>query len=205
MLIMCGTGRLGPVGKDWDQKVAVSSSRLWAELGLWAISLLQGKWPVLTPVRPGWKVQLSEAAALLGKGRTPCSVLVKRWSNHNLFSLGPNWSPDGLISRVRHYRLHLCLLPACFSSSTPFKSCKITILKSWEASLLESWCEDAKEMTTFCNKEKEASSRYFYYFFIFWGSRRKKEACFIWFNILKRSDDLLLFKIGMHFFPLSLL
>lgn len=57
-------------------------------------------------------------------------------------------------------------------------------------------------MTTFCNKEKEASSRYFYYFFIFWGSRQKKEGCFIWFNILKRSDDLLLFKTGMHFFPL---
>lgn len=48
---------------------------------------------------------LSAAAALLGKGRTPCGVLVKRWSNHNLLSLGPNWSPDGLISRVRHYRL----------------------------------------------------------------------------------------------------
>lgn len=48
---------------------------------------------------------LSAAAALLGEGRTPCGVLVKRWSNHNLFSLGPNWSPDGLISRVRHYSL----------------------------------------------------------------------------------------------------
>lgn len=48
---------------------------------------------------------LSAAAALLEKGRTPCGVLVKRWSNHNLFSLGPNWSPDGLISRVRHYTL----------------------------------------------------------------------------------------------------
>lgn len=46
---------------------------------------------------------LSAAVALLEKGRTPCGVLVKRWSNHNLFSLGPNWSPDGLISRVRHY------------------------------------------------------------------------------------------------------
>lgn len=28
---------------------------------------------------------------------------------------------------------------------------------------------------------------------------RKKEGCFIRFNTLKRSDDLLLFKTGMHF------
>lgn len=31
--------------------------------------------------------------------------------------------------------------------------------------------------------------------------RRPKEGCFIWFNTLKRSDDLLLFKTGMHFSP----
>lgn len=30
---------------------------------------------------------------------------------------------------------------------------------------------------------------------------RKKEGCFIRFNTLKRSDDLLLFKTGMHFSP----
>lgn len=50
----------------------------------------------------------------VGKGWTPRSALVQRWSNHNLFSLGPNWSPDGLISRVRHYRrqsLLPCSLP----------------------------------------------------------------------------------------------
>lgn len=120
---------------------------------------------------------LSAAAALLGKGRTPCGVLVKRWSNHNLFSLGPNWSPDGLISRVRHYSLSSPGPSRLFSSPGPFKSCKISIWKSWEARPLE--CEDAKEMKiTFRDEAKEMSSRYFCYFFIFWGRQKEEGVLF---------------------------
>lgn len=54
----------------------------------------------------------------------------------------------------------------------------------------------------FGDDAKELSSRYSATFvFILGEGRRKKEGSFIRFNTLKRSDDLLLFKTGMHFSP----
>lgn len=56
--------------------------------------------------------------------------------------------------------------------------------------------------TAFRGDAKEKSSRYFCSFFLFSGEGRgTKEGSFILFNTLKRSDDLLLFKTGMHFSP----
>lgn len=99
---------------------------------------------------------LSAAKALWPRWGTPCGALVKRWSNHNLFSLGPNWSPDGLISRVRPYSPPPGPPPACFCFPTPFKSSKISIWKAGEACLLESQCEHGRE-EGFPEQAKEAS------------------------------------------------
>jgi hypothetical protein len=84
---------------------AATSSGSGAVLGLWRILLLQDKWLSSLLWGPGKRYRSVCCSGFVGKREDPCGVLVKRCSNRNLFSLGPNWSPDGLISRVRHYSL----------------------------------------------------------------------------------------------------
>lgn len=71
--------------------------------------------------------------------------------------------------------------------------------RSWEACSLESLREDAKEMKkAFGDEVKERERRRHFGVFLVSWPRQEEEWYFMQFNTLKRRDDLLLFKNGMH-------
>lgn len=134
-----GIGRLGPVGRGGDRPDCPEFFRAPELSGTTSpVPCCKASGCPHSREAQGERYSSVCRRGFVGKRGDPCRALVKWWSNHNLFSLGPNWSPDGLISRVRHYSPPLGPPPACFSFPAPFKSCKISIWKSWEALLLES-------------------------------------------------------------------